>query len=63
VGVGRAISRDGKTCMVVANYYPAGNYSDQYVENVKPPADGKIVLPSKQSPVLSGIWILSFKCN
>ena len=54
VGVGTAISRDGKTCMVVANSYSAGNYSGQYLENVKPPSDGRIALPAKQLPGMSG---------
>jgi len=50
VGVGRATTRDGKTCIVVANFYPAGNYRGQNAENVFPPAGGKIVLPASNKP-------------
>ena len=55
VGVGRAVTRDGKV-IVVANYRPAGNMVGSFAANVLPPKDGKIVLPpepSKVSPVPS----------
>ena len=55
VGVGRAVTRDGKV-IVVANYRPAGNMVGSFAANVLPPKDGKIVLPpepGKASPVPS----------
>lgn len=36
VGFGRAKSDDGKW-YAVANYFPAGNYIGQFIENVNPP--------------------------
>lgn len=36
LGIGSARSKSGKL-YVVANYYPPGNYSDQFVKNVLPP--------------------------
>jgi hypothetical protein len=36
VGFGRAKAADGKW-YAVANYYPAGNYIGQFVQNVRPP--------------------------
>ncbi len=42
-GIGRAQAKDGKW-LVVANYYPAGNFMGRYKENVLPPRDGKTQL-------------------
>ncbi|KAK7473707.1 hypothetical protein BaRGS_00035034, partial [Batillaria attramentaria] len=46
VGVGRAVTRDGKV-IVVANYRPAGNMVGSFGANVLPPKDGKILLPAE----------------
>lgn len=40
VGIWRSQRKDG-TWVVVANFYPAGNYQGKFVENVLPPRDGK----------------------
>ena len=34
LGVGKALSQDGKTCVIVANYLPAGNFVGCFGENV-----------------------------
>lgn len=36
IGIGLSVSRDGKSCVVVANFYPAGNFKGRYAENVLP---------------------------
>ena len=43
-GVGKAQTKDGKW-LVVANYYPAGNFVGRYKENVLPPVSGKVEVP------------------
>jgi len=45
-GVGKAQTSDGKW-LVVANYLPAGNFVGNYKENVFPPKDGKIGVPTR----------------
>ncbi|XP_033733310.1 cell wall protein PRY3-like isoform X2 [Pecten maximus] len=45
IGVGKAKTKDNKI-LVVANYRPAGNMLGQFRDNVLPPKDGKIELPS-----------------
>ena len=37
IGVGKAISSDGRKAIVVCNYFPAGNYKGRHAENVLPP--------------------------
>lgn len=39
VGIWRSQTRDG--WVVVANFYPAGNYQGKFVENVLPPREGQ----------------------
>ncbi|ESO05375.1 hypothetical protein HELRODRAFT_171767 [Helobdella robusta] len=41
MGLGRAQTKEGKW-LVVANYFPAGNFVGEYAMNVLPPTDGKI---------------------
>jgi len=36
LGVGIAFANGGKTAVVVANYYPPGNYLGQFPQNVFP---------------------------
>ena len=48
LGVGRAQTRDGKW-LVVANYRPAGNFLGRFQDNVFPPKDGKIVIPTREA--------------
>jgi len=50
VGVGKAVSRDGRTCIVVANYYPAGNFRDRHAENVFPASGGRLTVPAQSTP-------------
>jgi len=37
LGIGAAVSPDKKCLVIVANYYPSGNYQNQYKVNVFPP--------------------------
>ena len=39
-GLGYCCTTDNLKCYVVANYFTAGNYQGQYVENVKPATCG-----------------------
>lgn len=49
LGVGKAVTRDGKTTMVVANFYPAGNYVGQHAENVMQPNSKSAPKPASQA--------------
>lgn len=40
VGIGRSQMKNG-TWIVIANYFPAGNYEGENAANVMPPKDGK----------------------
>src|SRR6218665_779243 len=44
LGIARGQTRDG-TWMIVANFFPPGNFNNDYANNVFPPKDGKICLP------------------
>ena len=46
MGIGKAYTEDGR-CVVVTNYFPAGNIVGHYPFNVQPAIDGKIILPGK----------------
>ena len=45
-GIGRSRTKDGKW-LVVANFYPAGNFNGENAANVLPTPDGKLEIPSK----------------
>ncbi|KAJ8733762.1 hypothetical protein PYW07_014313 [Mythimna separata] len=49
LGVGSAKSKSGKL-YVVANYYPPGNYSGQFVKNVHPPGANQFKSYNNNSP-------------
>ncbi|CAH0600222.1 unnamed protein product [Chrysodeixis includens] len=49
LGVGSAKSKSGKL-YVVANYYPPGNFSNQFVKNIPPPGAGEFRTKSNNSP-------------
>ncbi|KAL3872138.1 hypothetical protein ACJMK2_040089 [Sinanodonta woodiana] len=53
IGIGKAQAKDGKI-VVVASYRPAGNMVGQFAKNVKPPKDGKIILPAQPAATSSG---------
>ncbi|CAL8088941.1 unnamed protein product [Calicophoron daubneyi] len=44
-GFGRSVSRSGCAMFVVGLYLEPGNQVGQYVENVPPPLDGRLLVP------------------
>ena len=47
MGIARAQTKDG-TWMIVANFFPPGNFNNDEANNVFPPRDGKITSPTNK---------------